>query len=95
MRAVKASSPAAGRSLLRLVRDEDEGRVLAGQAHLDVAGRKLLVQLEHGFRERVEQAQADRGLERQREATGCFCRRVVAEFRHRVEIGPERIDESL
>ena len=95
MRAVWASSPAAAGRLLLLVRYVDERGVLSAQPYLDVARRKLLVQLERGFRERVEQAQADRGLEREREAAGCFGGRLVAQFRNRVEVGPERIDESL
>ena len=52
------------RRRLRLVPDEDELGVLPGQPNLDVAGGKPVGQLERRFRERVEQAQADRGLER-------------------------------
>jgi len=60
-----------------------------------VAGRKLLVQLERRFRERVEQAQADRGLERNDKAPGRVGRRLVAELGYCREVGLERIDESL
>ena len=89
------SRAAACRLSLGLVGDVDERRVLAGQPNLDVAGGKLLVQLERCFRERVEQAQADRSLERQREPIRCCSGLLVAALRDRVEVGPERIDESL
>ena len=89
-----ASSAGGGRSL-GLFADEDELRVLAGQPYLDVAAGKLVVQLERRFRERVEQAQADGGLEREHEPPGRFGRRLVPQLRDRRQVGLERIDESL
>ena len=57
--------------------------------------RKLVVQLERGFRERVEQAQAERALERDDELAGGVRRALVPQLRDRHEVGLERIDESL
>src|SRR4029078_10120204 len=83
-----------GRSL-GLFADEHELGILAGQPHFDVTARKLVVQLERRFRERVEQAQADRGLKREHQPPGRFGRRLVPQLRDRGEVGLERVYKSL
>jgi len=60
-----------------------------------VTGRQLVVQLERGFGKRVEQPQADRGLERDDEPACGVRRGVVTQLRDRREVGLERIDEAL
>jgi hypothetical protein len=83
------------RRRLGLVADVHELRVLAGQPHLDMTGRKLVVQLLRRFRQRVEEAQTDGSLEREDEASGRVGRRLVTQLRDRRQVGLERVDESL
>src|SRR6185312_1811542 len=52
------------RRLGRLVLDVDEERLLAREAHLDVAGRDLLADLQRRLLQHVEEPEAERGVQR-------------------------------
>src|SRR5581483_8342555 len=79
----------------RLVADEDELRVAAGEPHLDPSVVELAVQLERRLAERLEQAPADRGLEGDREKLGGAGGRLVADRRDAREVFAERLDVSV
>jgi hypothetical protein len=73
---------------LRLARrvDEDELGLLTRQANLDVAGRKLRVQLQRGLGEEVEELQPEVRAERVPEPPGDLGGPLVAELGQPLEI---------
>src|SRR5439155_10914250 len=75
--------------------DEDEARLLSGQAHLHVPRRKLGGQLERSLREDVEKAQSCGGAKRPAQTGGCGLRLLVADRGQRSEFGLECIDEAF
>src|SRR5919109_4442967 len=80
-----------GRSFL--LADVDERRVLACEAHLDMPGRQLRVELERRLAECVEEAEPGRAANRLQHALGCLSRLLVADGRDRGQVGLERLDE--
>ena len=89
-----ASSSADGRSgRLRLLLDEDEGRILAAHPDLDVPLGELRRDLDGGLAERLQQAHPGRAADRLAQAGGGLGDRVVADGGDPVEVGLERLEK--
>src|SRR5205085_857553 len=78
----------------RALLDVHERRVLPREPNLDSTRAELLVQLEGGLAERVEEPEAGRGADRRAQAAGGLGGRVVADSGDGGEIGLERLDEA-
>ena len=93
MRAVAPSSAGTGLGGLGRVLDVDELGVAAREAHLDVAVRQLAVELDGDGRERVDEPEGERALERDADPLGGLGRLFVADRGDRVQVAAERFDD--
>ncbi len=78
-----------------VVGDVDELGIPTRDAHLDPALLELAGELERGLRERLQEAPADRRLERAREELGCAGGGRVTDRGDAREVVPDRFDVSL
>ena len=96
MRALR-SSPGAGAvgSAPPDVVDDDELRIAAGEPHLDVPRRQLLVERERRLGEDVEEAELERGRDRRCEPLARRRGRLVTECGRGREVGLDRLNVSF